>query len=78
MQQFLRFQIKVIGIVKYKTIKSVIFGVNMGYLDPGLLGVLPQIAMALGLVIISSLTFLFKPLKKLFSKKDKQDSDPEE
>ena len=50
----------------------------MGYLDPGLLGVLPQIAMALGLVIVSSLTFLFKPLKKLFSKKDKQDSEPEE
>lgn len=50
----------------------------MGYLDPGLLGVLPQIAMALGLVLISSLTFFFKPIKKLFSKKEKQDSDPEE
>ena len=42
----------------------------MGYIDPGLFGIISQIGIAIGLVAISAFAFLFKPIKKLFSKKN--------
>jgi len=42
----------------------------MGYIDPGLFGIISQIGVAVGLVAVSAFAFLFKPIKKLFSKKD--------
>jgi len=48
----------------------------MGYLDPGLFGIISQIGVALGLVVVSAFAILFKPFKKWFSKKEKSDSDP--
>ena len=51
----------------------------MGYLDPGFFGLLSQIGVALLVVLASAFTFLSKPLKKLFHKKSKSDTekDPE-
>jgi hypothetical protein len=47
----------------------------MGYIDPGLFGIISQIGIAVGLVIVSVFAFLFKPLRKLFSKKEKPDKE---
>ncbi|MCJ7518941.1 MAG: hypothetical protein MUO42_04635 [Anaerolineaceae bacterium] len=47
----------------------------MGYIDPGLFGIISQIGIALGLVIVSAFAFFFKPFKKLFSKKEKSEND---
>jgi len=49
----------------------------MGYIDPGLFGIISQIGIAVGLVVVSSFAFLFKPFRKLFSKKDKSNSSSE-
>lgn len=45
---------------------------TMGYIDPGLFGIISQIGIALGLVLVSAFAFLFKPFKKLLSKKSKE------
>ena len=45
----------------------------MGYIDPGLFGLISQIGLAVGLVIVSAFAFLFKPFRKIFSKKEKTD-----
>ena len=50
----------------------------MGYIDPGLFGIISQIGVAIGLVVISAFAFIFKPFRKLFSKKEKPDSGSEE
>ena len=50
----------------------------MGYLDPGLFGIISQIGIALGLVIVTAFAFLFKPFRRLFSKKEKPDNDSQE
>jgi len=49
----------------------------MGYIDPGLFGIISQIGVALGLVAVSVFAIIFKPFKKMFSKKDESDNDPE-
>lgn len=41
----------------------------MGYIDPGLFGIISQIGIAIGLVVVSAVAFIFKPFKKLFSGK---------
>jgi hypothetical protein len=38
----------------------------MGYLDPGLFGVLSQVGLAVLLLAVSAFSFFFKPIKKLF------------
>jgi hypothetical protein len=53
-------------------------GFSMGYIDPGLFGIISQIGLALGLVIISAFAFLFKPFKKWFPKKEKPDNDSQQ
>ena len=40
----------------------------MGYLDPGLFGLLSQIGLAVFLIAVSAFTFFFKPIKKFFSR----------
>ena len=40
----------------------------MGYLDPGLFGILSQVGLAVFLVLVSVFTFFFKPVKKFFLK----------
>ena len=40
----------------------------MGYLDPGLFGLLSQAGLAVLLVFVSIFTFFFKPIKKAFRK----------
>ncbi|MDO9547228.1 MAG: hypothetical protein Q7J07_10840 [Pelolinea sp.] len=49
----------------------------MGYIDPGLFGIISQIGLAIGLVAVSAFAFLFKPIKKWFSKKEKPENKPE-
>jgi hypothetical protein len=36
----------------------------MGYLDPGLFGILSQVGLTVLLVVVSVFTFFFKPIKK--------------
>ena len=38
----------------------------MGYLDPGLFGILSQAGLAIFFVLVSVFTFFFKPIKKTF------------
>ncbi len=48
----------------------------MGYLDPGLFGMLSQVGLMLLLVVVSAFTFFFRPIKKFFRrifKKENQD-----
>ena len=50
----------------------------MGYLDPGIFGILSQIGLALLLIVVSAFTFFTKPIKKAFRKIFKKKSDPTE
>jgi len=45
----------------------------MGYIDPGLFGILSQIGAALLLVVVTAFAFFTKPIKKFFSKLSKKD-----
>lgn len=45
----------------------------MGYLDPGLFGMLSQVGLALFLVLVSVFTFFFKPVKKFAKRLFKKD-----
>ena len=45
----------------------------MGYLDPGLFGILSQLGLAAFLVVVSAVTFFFKPIKTLFKRVFKKD-----
>lgn len=45
----------------------------MGYLDPGLFGILSQLGLAVFLVVVSAVTFFFKPIKTLFKRVFKKD-----
>jgi hypothetical protein len=38
----------------------------MGYLDPGLFGMLSQVGLTVLLLAVSAFTFFFKPIKKAF------------
>lgn len=40
----------------------------MGYLDPGLFGILSQAGLAILLLFVSAFAFFFRPIKKFFSK----------
>ncbi len=40
----------------------------MGYLDPGLFGLLSQVGLAVFLIAVSAFTFFFKPIKKFFTR----------
>jgi hypothetical protein len=40
----------------------------MGYIDPGLFGILSQAAVVVFLVVVTIFTFFSKSVKKLFSK----------
>jgi hypothetical protein len=40
----------------------------MGYLDPGLFGILSQVGLTVLLVVVSIFTFFFKPVKKFTQK----------
>jgi hypothetical protein len=40
----------------------------MGYLDPGLFGLLSQIGLAIFLIVVSAFTFFLKPIKKFFNR----------
>ena len=40
----------------------------MGYLDPGLFGILSQVGLAVFLVAVSAFAFFSKPIKKVFSR----------
>lgn len=46
----------------------------MGYLDPGLFGILSQLGLAAFLVVVSAVAFFFKPIKTLFRRVFKKDS----
>jgi hypothetical protein len=52
----------------------------MGYLDPGLFGILSQVGLAIFLVLVSVFTFFFKPVKKFFRRflKIKESQAPDE
>jgi len=39
----------------------------MGYLDPGLFGMISQLGLAVLLAVVSGFVFFLKPIKKLFS-----------
>lgn len=51
--------------------------VIMGYIDPGLFGIISQIGIAIGLVVVSAVAFIFKPFKKIFQKKEQSESESE-
>jgi hypothetical protein len=38
----------------------------MGYLDPGLFGILSQVGLTVFLLVTSAFVFFFKPIKKFF------------
>ncbi len=38
----------------------------MGYLDPGLFGMLSQVGLTILLIVVSGFTIFFKPIKKFF------------
>ncbi len=40
----------------------------MGYLDPGIFGILSQAGLAILLIAVSIFTFFMKPIKKAFKK----------
>jgi dsDNA-binding SOS-regulon protein len=40
----------------------------MGYLDPGLFGILSQVGLAVFLIAVSAFTFFSKPIKKVLSR----------
>lgn len=40
----------------------------MGYLDPGLFGLLSQVGLAILLLVVSAFTFFFRPIKRFFAK----------
>jgi len=50
----------------------------MGYIDPGLFGMISQMGLTVFLVIVSVFMFFFNPIKKLFNQifKNKESSDP--
>ncbi len=50
----------------------------MGYIDPGLFGILSQSGLVILAVIVSGFTFFFKPIKNLFGKIFKKQSAPTE
>jgi hypothetical protein len=45
----------------------------MGYIDPGLFGIISQIGVAIGLVFVTAFAFFTKPIKKLFARKEKKE-----
>lgn len=47
----------------------------MGYLDPGIFGILSQAGLAILLIAVSGFTFLSKPIKKAFRKIFKKNTD---
>jgi len=49
----------------------------MGYIDPGLFGILSQVGAALLLVVVTAFTFFTKPIKKIFRKLTKKDHQEE-
>ncbi len=50
----------------------------MGYIDPGLFGMISQMGLAVLLVLVSVFMFFFNPIKKLFNRifKKEEPSDP--
>lgn len=40
----------------------------MGYLDPGLFGILSQVGLGIFLLAVSAFAFFFRPIKKAFVK----------
>jgi len=40
----------------------------MGYLDPGLFGILSQVGLGIFLLIVSAFAFFFRPIKKFFAR----------
>lgn len=46
----------------------------MGYLDPGLFGMISQIGLAIFLLVVSVFAFFFRPVKSFFLKIFKKDS----
>ena len=38
----------------------------MGYLDPGLFGLLSQVGLTILLLLVSAFAFFFKPIKRFF------------
>jgi hypothetical protein len=40
----------------------------MGYIDPGLFGMISQMGLAVFLVLVSVFMFFFNPIKKLFNR----------
>ncbi len=40
----------------------------MGYLDPGLFGMLSQIGLTVLLLVVSGFAFFFKPIKKMIAR----------
>ena len=50
----------------------------MGYLDPGIFGILSQVGLAILLIVVSAFTFFLKPIKNAFKKIFKKKADPRE
>jgi hypothetical protein len=50
----------------------------MGYIDPGLFGMISQMGLAVFLVLVSVFMFFFNPIKKLIKRlfKNKESSNP--
>jgi hypothetical protein len=46
----------------------------MGYLDPGLFGMISQIGLAIFLLVVSVFAFFFRPVKAFFLKVFKKDN----
>ena len=40
----------------------------MGYLDPGIFGILSQVGLTAFLLIVAGFTFFFRPIKKFFKR----------
>jgi hypothetical protein len=40
----------------------------MGYLDPGLFGILSQVGLGIFLLAVSAFAFFFRPIKKFFAR----------
>jgi hypothetical protein len=51
----------------------------MGYLDPGLFGILSQVGLGIFLLVVSAFAFFFRPIKKFFIRlfKGKKMAEPE-
>jgi hypothetical protein len=50
----------------------------MGYLDPGLFGVISQVGLAVLLAVVSVFMFFLNPIKKFFNKSSKKNEAGEE